>query len=331
MTETRDHGPPLCPILSTPARRTDRGREIPETAVPCRETGCALWRAEDRRCALVALPTLVDDAERVSGLSRETLTATGRILSSVGEALPGVMEDLREGLRKDGREHVEALRAWREAHQVETDDAVRALETLVGTLLGELATQRESARRQEAEVAVAEARVRVRRGLHDEALAAVRRAKEAIGATADLLNTEGVIHLRLGHAEEAESLLRAATESEPDFAPARVNLGLALRRLGRAGEAIEEIRAALRLRPTSGAAWNTLGNLHFESGRPAEALDAWRRAVDVDPTLEEAIENLRRQQVLEDHRRDALLGEPAARPEPKPAAKRGKKRRKTRS
>ncbi len=162
------------------------------------------------------------------------------------------------------------------------------------------------------------------RGLREEALSAMRKARAAGAVSDSLLRQMGLTLAETGRAAEAVELLRPLAETgdgpalnaygaalseagkqaeaeavlkrclaiDPEDAKALERLGLVKLRQRQWGPSRDASRRAVELNPRLPAAWNDLGVALFQLGDPAGALDAWQRAVDLQGDLWDALWNL---------------------------------------
>jgi tetratricopeptide (TPR) repeat protein len=136
------------------------------------------------------------------------------------------------------------------------------------------------------------ARIHVREGRLDEAVAEFEKALALNPHDADaLLGLAGIAALR-GNRPRAEHLAQAALATNPDFPPALAQLADLRRDAGDLGEAIRLYREALALDDASPGLYLGLGDCLARAGQHAEAEKAFRRVISLQPDSFEAWYNL---------------------------------------
>ena len=135
----------------------------------------------------------------------------------------------------------------------------------------------------QAEVLRLFASVESRRGRHDMAILAMRRAVEQRPGDALYQNTLGTVLAEAGHYDEAIAALRRCCEIEPRLALAWYNLGVLLTRCVRPDEAVDALREAVRLVPDHMAARALLADMLRVGNRADEAAAEYRRIIAAQP------------------------------------------------
>lgn len=130
---------------------------------------------------------------------------------------------------------------------------------------------------------------------HEDALEAYREAVE-LGApdpdAASLYVHLGVALKELGRYDEAIDALKKARELQDDLKEVYNLLGFCYFKLGEHGRSIEVFERAIELDPGSGIDYANIGSNLRELGRPRDAIRLYRMALEIDPTLDFARENI---------------------------------------
>ncbi len=213
---------------------------------------------------------LAGELHRVAEDISEVRKSTGSLESGVGEskaALVELVEYDRQRRRNEERERERAEREERSRRAAEMDKVGRQ---------------------------------HLRAGRLEEAIAALRDARQLDEENAVLLSDLGAALLAAGRLDPSEEPLRRAVRTDAACAPARTNLGHLLLMRGDLDEALKHLEEAVKLDPSSGAAWNNLGNARWRTGAYPDAVEAWQRAWANDPLCDAAGANLRRQQEIEE-------------------------------
>jgi tetratricopeptide (TPR) repeat protein len=136
------------------------------------------------------------------------------------------------------------------------------------------------------------ARIDVREGKLDEAVAEFERALALNAHDADaLLGLAGIAALR-GNRDRAEHLTQVALASNPDFPPALAQLADLRRDAGDLDAAIRLYREAIALDDSSPGLYLGLGNCLERAGKIKEAEEAFRRVLALQPDSFEAYYDL---------------------------------------
>ena len=206
-----------------------------------------------------AIQQVVDTAQ---ALEAGRIDVAERQLAAVIAAYPAHAEVLRlhAGIQSQRGNHVEAMRAIRQAVAQRPDDAL--YQNTLGTILAEA-------------------------GDYDAAIAALTRCCELQPDLALAWFNLGVLLTRCVRNEEAILALRKAVSLAPDHAAARALLADMLRVGNRAAEAAAEYRQILQERPYAGMAWWGLADLKttkFAAGDIGQLASAMQdaRATDDD-------------------------------------------------
>ncbi len=120
-------------------------------------------------------------------------------------------------------------------------------------------------------------------GRHDEAVASVKSAVEALPTYTDAWNNLGNMHAQSDHYVEAEQAYRRVLALNPQHADAWNNLATALKEQDRLEDAEAAVREALLIDNKHPDAYQTLGNILRLRKRPAEALEAFKTAMTLRP------------------------------------------------
>jgi len=93
----------------------------------------------------------------------------------------------------------------------------------------------------------------------------------------------GVVYLRKGLSDEAIAALKKALELKPDLVEAHLNLGYAYVDKGRYDDAIMAQKKAVELEPASAVNHHALGDAFLMKGEYGQAIKAYREALNLNP------------------------------------------------
>lgn len=120
-------------------------------------------------------------------------------------------------------------------------------------------------------------------GSRPEAIATLRRGRDAIGADIDLDVRLGTYLAEAGSPADATALLERVTAADPANTEALNALGIAYGRSGDAGKALAAFTRVLSIDPRDAYALENIGVVHLQQRDLAAARDAFTRAIANDP------------------------------------------------
>lgn len=121
------------------------------------------------------------------------------------------------------------------------------------------------------------------RGMHDDALRAIRQAVASRPRDALYYNTFATVLANAGHPNDAIAALRVAADLEPGLGTTWYNLGVMLYRSVRPDEAVAALQHALAIDPDHAAARTQLATALRDGGRPDQAEREYREVLKRQP------------------------------------------------
>jgi len=121
------------------------------------------------------------------------------------------------------------------------------------------------------------------KGMFEEALRELRRAKEVDPGNPLIKEQIGEVLLFLGKNEDAISVYSEALKDDPDSPKVANNLGIACHRLGRLTEAVSWYERAISKDRNYAVSWNNLGVVSYHSRNPGKAFECFKKANKLNP------------------------------------------------
>jgi tetratricopeptide (TPR) repeat protein len=132
------------------------------------------------------------------------------------------------------------------------------------------------------------ARALERKGLVEDAIAALRESVRLDPGYGEGWFVLGALLRKVGRLDEAAAALRAALDARPQYARAHSGLGLVLLDQGRIDDAIAEQREAVRLAPNDSELHRNLALALRKGGMVDDAIASARRSSELDPRSADA-------------------------------------------